>query len=152
MLRLRQIERDIGQIDATIETAIMTDKTLCEKAAILVSIPPLMIFIANYCQSVNARIGQLKRKTGGESGRACTNLAPMGKWQGKERIRGGRARLRRAIYLAAVVATRFNLDMKAKYHELIAKGKRKNLRLQPLCASLWLWQMRCYATVENGLK
>jgi transposase IS116/IS110/IS902 family protein len=43
---------------------------------------------------------------------------PAGKWQGKERIQGGRAVLRKAIYLPAVVATRFNPDMKARYQEL----------------------------------
>jgi len=37
--RLRQVERDIEQIDATIETIITSDKTLSEKADILISIP-----------------------------------------------------------------------------------------------------------------
>ena len=40
-LRLRQIERDITQIDAAIETTITADKVLSQKADILVSIPPL---------------------------------------------------------------------------------------------------------------
>lgn len=40
-LRLRQIERDIAQIDATIEAVITADKILSQKAAILISIPPL---------------------------------------------------------------------------------------------------------------
>ena len=34
---------------------------------------------------------------------------------------------RRAICLPAVVATRFNPDMKAKYEQLISTGKRKKL-------------------------
>jgi len=40
-LRLRQVERDIAQIDAAIETTISADKALSEKAEILISIPPL---------------------------------------------------------------------------------------------------------------
>jgi len=67
-------------------------------------------------------------------------LAPIsrqsGKWQGKERIQGGRASLRRAIYLPAVVATRFNRDMKAKYLELIAKGKCKKLAITAVMRKL----------------
>lgn len=38
-LRLRQVERDIAQINATIETLITSDKMLSEKAAILIRIP-----------------------------------------------------------------------------------------------------------------
>ncbi len=33
------------------------------------------------------------------------------------------------IYLPAVVATRFNPNMKAKYHQLIANGKCKKLAI-----------------------
>jgi len=67
----------------------------------------------------------------GKQAASLAGLAPVsrqsGKWQGKERIQGGRACLRRAIYLPAVVAARFNPDMKAKYHELIAKGVMRKL-------------------------
>ncbi len=45
-------------------------------------------------------------------------------------IQGGRDVLRKAIYLPAVVVTRFNPDMKMKYQELIANGKcGENARL-----------------------
>ncbi|NRB16621.1 MAG: hypothetical protein HRU33_03305, partial [Rhodobacteraceae bacterium] len=69
-------------------------------------------------------------------GDACITCQPRSKWQGKERIQGGRACLRRAIYLPAVVATRFNADMKAKYHELIAKGKCKKLAITAVMRKL----------------
>jgi len=51
----------------------------------------------------------------------------MGKWHGKEHIQGGRASVRRAVYLPAVVATRFNPDIKAKYDQLVSTGKCKKL-------------------------
>jgi transposase len=38
-LRLRQVERDIAQIDAAIEASIPVDKALCKKVNILISIP-----------------------------------------------------------------------------------------------------------------
>ncbi|WIY25701.1 hypothetical protein [Parasedimentitalea psychrophila] len=40
-LRRRQVERDIEQIDATIETIITSDKTLSEKVDILINIPDI---------------------------------------------------------------------------------------------------------------
>ena len=67
---------------------------------------------------------------------ASITCQPAGKWQGKERIQGGRACLRKAIYLPAVVATRFNSVMKAKYHELIAKGKCKKLAITAVVRKL----------------
>lgn len=67
-------------------------------------------------------------------------LAPMsrqsGKWQGREHIRGGRAEMWRSFYLPAVVATRFNHDMKAKYDQLAASGKCKKLAITAIMRRL----------------
>jgi transposase len=135
-LRLRQVERDIAQIDAAIETTISADKTLSEKADILISIPGIAKITAFAMLIEMPELGKLS----GKQVASLAGLAPIsrqsGKWQGKERIQGGRACLRRAIYLPAVVATRFNPDMKAKYHELIAKGKCKKLAITAVMRKL----------------
>jgi transposase len=135
-LRLRQVERDIAQIDATIETIITADKTLSEKAYILISIPGIAKITAYAMLIEMPELGSLN----GKQAASLAGLAPIsrqsGKWQGKERIQGGRACLRKAIYLPAVVATRFNPDMKAKYHELIAKGKCKKLAITAVMRKL----------------
>ena len=47
----------------------------------------------------------------------------MGQWQGKAFIGGGRKPLRDALYMPALVAMRFNPDLKAKYEGLRAAGK-----------------------------
>ena len=46
-----------------------------------------------------------------------------GTWKGRAFIRGGRANLRQALYMPALVATRFNADLKAKYEALTDAGK-----------------------------
>ncbi len=43
-----------------------------------------------------------------------------GQHSGQRFIRGGRAPLRQALYMPALVAVRFNADMKAKYQAFIA--------------------------------
>ena len=48
---------------------------------------------------------------------------PVGQWQGKAFIGGGRKPLRDALYMPALVAMRFNPDLKAKYEGLRAAGK-----------------------------
>ena len=58
---------------------------------------------------------------------SLAGLAPVardsGQHSGKRFIRAGRARLRQALYMPALVAMRFNADMKAKYQALTAAGK-----------------------------
>jgi len=135
-LRLRQVERDIAQIDAAIETTIAADETLSSKAGILISIPGIAKVTAFAMLIEMPELGSLS----GKKAASLAGLAPIsrqsGKWQGKERIQGGRASLRKAIYLPAVVATRFNPDMKAKYHELIANGKCKKLAITAVMRKL----------------
>jgi transposase len=56
-----------------------------------------------------------------------TGVAPMnrdsGQGQGKRRIRGGRAPVRTALYMATLSAVRWDPTMKAHYQQLRARGK-----------------------------
>jgi transposase len=52
-----------------------------------------------------------------------------GKFRGKRRIHGGRARVRAVLYMATLVATRFNPVIKAYYQRLLVVGKPKKLAL-----------------------
>jgi len=60
-------------------------------------------------------------------------LAPLnrdsGLLRGKRRIWGGRARVRAALYMATLVATRHNPVIKAFYQRLLAAGKVKKVAL-----------------------
>src|SRR5437660_1152403 len=64
---------------------------------------------------------------------SLTGVAPFnrdsGKLRGKRRIRGGRAHSRTALYLSAMVAIRFNPDIKRFYERLLAAGKHKKVAL-----------------------
>ena len=58
---------------------------------------------------------------------SLAGLAPMtrqsGQWRGKAFTKGGRATLRQAVYMPALVATRFNPGFKGKYRVLREAGK-----------------------------
>lgn len=64
---------------------------------------------------------------------ALCGLAPhardSGKWHGKRTTRGGRARVRAALYMAALVATKYNLVIKTFYGRLLQMGKQKKVAL-----------------------
>ena len=68
-------------------------------------------------------LGELENKQAA----ALAGLAPItrqsGQWRGKSFVQGGRAVVRRALYMPALVAARFNPDLKEKYRQLIDAGK-----------------------------
>jgi transposase len=121
--RLKQIEIQIRQVDAAIAEKVQLDEALSNKLAILISIPGIAKTTAFSMLIEMPELGTLE----GKQAASLAGLAPMsrqsGKWQGKERIQGGRALLRRAIYMPALVATRCNPGLKAKYDQLIRAGK-----------------------------
>ena len=64
---------------------------------------------------------------------ALAGIAPFardsGTWRGQRHMRGGRALVRTALYMAALVAARHNPIIKAFYHRLVAVGKPKKVAL-----------------------
>ncbi len=64
---------------------------------------------------------------------SLAGLAPFnrdsGKMRGQRTIYGGRKEIRQALYMAALVGTRFNPILKEFYQRLLAKGKPKKLAL-----------------------
>ena len=73
---------------------------------------------------------------------SLAGLAPVardsGRWKGKRSIRGGRATLRQALYMPALVATRFNPDLKCKYRALVAAGKPTKVAITAIMRKLLL--------------
>lgn len=134
--RLAQIERDLCQVTDEIDAIVAADEDLAARAEILTSIPGIAKVTACAILTDMPELGDLT----GKQAAALAGLAPIsrqsGKWQGKERIQGGRASVRYAVYLPAVVATRFNPDMKVEYEQLISTGKCKKLAITAVMRKL----------------
>ena len=71
---------------------------------------------------------------------ALAGLAPhpreSGQWHGRRSIGGGRAPVRRALYMAALVAARSNRVLKAFYQRLRAAGKPAKVALTAVMRKL----------------
>jgi transposase len=134
--RLKQIQTQVQQIEAAIAGRIAEDDALSGKLDILVSIPGIAEATAWAMLIEMPELGTLD----GKQAASLAGLAPMsrqsGKWQGRERIQGGRAFLRRAIYMPALVAVRFNPDLRCKYDQLITAGKPAKLALTAIMRKL----------------
>jgi len=121
--RLRQIERQRAAIEAEIETRIKAAPELARRFAILLSIPGIARVSAFTLLIEMPELGAMDAKQAA----SLAGLAPVarqsGRWTGRAFIRGGRASLRQALYMPALVAMRFNPDLQAKYRQLVDAGK-----------------------------
>ena len=117
-------------------TRIAADETLKARFDIIVSIPGLSTITAYALLIEMPELGELDDKAAA----ALSGLAPRdrqsGRWTGRAFIAGGRAIVRRAFYMPAVVATRFNPDLKAKYEQLIKAGKPPKVAITAIMRKL----------------
>jgi transposase len=81
-------------------------------------------------------LGSLEGKQAASLGGLAPISRQSGKWQGHERIQGGRTFLHRAIYMPALAAVRFNRDLKAKFDQLIAAGEPAKVALVAIMRKL----------------
>lgn len=121
--RLKMVERQLGELDAEITALIETRETTARSRDILCSMPGIGTVTAAALLTLLPEIGTLARKQVA----SLAGLAPItrqsGQWQGKSFIGGGRKPLRDALYMPALVAMRYNPDLKAKYEDLRTAGK-----------------------------
>ena len=121
--RIERGDQDIAALDAAIEKRIKADDGLARRYAILTSIPSFGFVTAVVLITCLAELGSISAKQSG----MLAGLAPIadqsGTRDGARVIFGGRPRLRRILYLAALSAARFNADMRAFYQRLRAAGK-----------------------------
>ena len=130
--RLDQIERQIAAIDAAILAFIEANAELAKRFAILTSIPGVSQITAFALLIEMPELGTLEARQAA----SLAGLAPVarqsGRWTGRAFIRGGRASVRQALYMPALVAARFNPELKAKYTQLVKAGKPAKLALTAL--------------------
>ena len=123
---LRQL---LKELDREIHAAIRRSPLWHEKSEILQSFngigPQVSAFlIADFSELGTAKGTQLS---------ALAGLAPMnrdsGQWRGKRTIQGGRAAVRQALYMAALVASRHNPVIREFYQRLRQAGKPAKVAL-----------------------
>lgn len=93
------------------------------------SVPGVGPVLAHTLLATLPELGQLNRHQVG----ALAGVAPLccdsGTYRGQRHIWGGRAQLRRCLYMAALVATRFHPELKVFYERLVSRGKPKKVAL-----------------------
>jgi transposase len=126
---LAVIRRQLDDTDTLIDQAIQDSPLWLEKATILDSVPGVGPATIRQLLANLPELGRLNRRQIS----ALVGLAPMnddsGKRGGYRAIRGGRADVRNTLYMATLVATRFNPHIRQYYQRLLANGKKKMVAL-----------------------
>ena len=134
--RLGQIERQTREIEATMAAIVKADKMLQRRLDILASIPGIGPTTAMAIIIEMPELGEMD----GKQVASLAGLAPItresGSWKGRSRIQGGRASLRCALYMPALVASRFNPDMRRKYQTLKEAGKPSKVAIAAIMRKL----------------
>jgi transposase len=122
---VKALEKELSVIDSDIDDAVRGSPVWCEKEDLLASVPGIGKTIARTLLAELPELGSLDRRQVA----ALTGLAPWtrqsGQWRGKSFIGGGRADVRAALFMGAMVASRHNPALKAFRDKLVAAGKPK---------------------------
>ena len=126
---IKWLEREIERTDSDLDHAIEDNAVFKANESLLRSVPGVGRVLSRTLLAELPELGELTHK------RLCAlvGVAPFnrdsGQRQGKRETWGGRAPVRAALYMGALVATRHNLVIKEFYERLLAAGKPKKVAL-----------------------
>jgi len=119
----------IGEVDEEIDKAL--EERECWKSLLpcLVSVPGVGKVVASPLIAYLPELGHLS----GKEIASLVGVAPFardsGALRGRRCISGGRSAVRRVLYMAALVASRYNPVIRSFYESLLSRGKSKKLAL-----------------------
>jgi transposase len=126
---LNWLKKEVKDLDKDLEDKIQKSPIWREKDDLLRSVPGVGPVLSLTLLGSLPELGTLNRKQIA----ALAGVAPLnrdsGKFRGKRTTKGGRTRVRCVLYMATLVATRFNPLIKAYYKHLLEKGKVKKVAL-----------------------
>lgn len=122
---VKALEKELASLDSDIDDAVRGSPAWAAKEDLLASVPGIGKTIARTLIAELPELGSLDRRQVA----ALVGLAPWtrqsGQWRGKSFIGGGRAAVRAALFMGALVAARHNPVLKAFRDKLIDAGKPK---------------------------
>jgi transposase len=135
---LAALKRELDSLDGELDGLIRTSPLWRAREDLLVSVPGVGKGTARVLIAGLPELGQID----GKKLTALVGLAPFvrqsGQWRGRGFIAGGRADVRSALFMAALVAARHNPQLKAFRDRLVARGKPKIVAIVAVAHKLLL--------------
>ena len=126
---IKHLQKEIIEVEQNLDKLIEKTPDWKRTLDILLSVKGVGKVLAYTLLSDLPELGQLNRKEVA----ALVGVAPMnresGAYRGKRRIRGGRARIRKVLFMAMMSTIQSNPKFKREYHALVTKGKPKKVAI-----------------------
>ena len=123
------LEKDVEDLDDSLRQALRESPIWREKENLLRSVPGVGEQVSVTLLAYLPELGKLDRRQIA----ALVGVAPFnrdsGSLRGKRSVWGGRARVRSALYMGALVASRWNPVIRDFYQRLLKAGKPKKIAL-----------------------
>ncbi|MDP9479490.1 MAG: IS110 family transposase [Actinomycetota bacterium] len=126
---VRWLEKELARTDRDLDEAIKESPTWRENEELLRGVPGVGPVLARTLLAELPELGSLA----GKQLAALVGVAPLnrdsGTFRGRRAVWGGRATVRAALYMGALVAVRHNPAIREFYERLLAAGKPKKVAL-----------------------
>ena len=133
---LAQVEKQITKVEALIEQLLEEHVVLKSQVERLEQITGVGRITAVSVLAALPELGQLNRRQAAALAGLCPYNRESGQWVGQRCISGGRSEVRRALYMAALSASRRNKQLKEFYDRLMAAGKPAKVALTAVMRKL----------------
>lgn len=126
---IRWLKKALQEVEALLQDAVKASPDLTAKKRVLASVKGVGSVTSTSLLADLPELGRLShRQISALAGVAPYNC-DSGAMRGQRKIFGGRACVRRSLYMAALVASRYNPVVKAFYQRLCQAGKNKKVAL-----------------------
>ncbi|HEX7742202.1 MAG TPA: IS110 family transposase, partial [Sphingobium sp.] len=122
---LAALKRELVSLDADLDDHIRKSPVWRVREALMTSVPGVGTGTARTLLAELPELGRLDRRQIAALVGGAPWTRQSGKWKGKSFTGGGRSKVRTALFMAALVASRFNPVLKAFRDRLVAAGKPK---------------------------
>lgn len=126
---LTWLTRELAALDDDLAATIRQSPVWRAQETLLRSTPGVGPVLARPLPAALPELGTLNRKQIAALGGVAPLNRDSGTLRGRRTVRGGRAPVRAALYMSALVATRCNPVIRAFYQRLLAAGKVKKVAL-----------------------
>jgi transposase len=136
---LKEIDKQIAALDEKIRRLIDSDDDFKHLDHLLKTVPGVGPVLSATLTAELRELGQTSRQQVG----ALVGVAPFnhdsGRFRGKRAIRGGRAQVRKVLYMASIAAMRCNQPLRSFAQRLKAAGKASKVIIVACMRKLLTW-------------